>query len=120
MPTDALSDAKIIEAWGKNALPWIAAVREGRIESRQRVTDQAIVDAILNRAPRSVLDVGCGEGWLARALARHHIGVTGIDTVPALIEAAREAGGGDFHLMSYEDIAAGNLGISVDTLVCNF
>ena len=120
MRTDALSDTRIIEAWSNNARPWITAVREGRIESRKQITDRAIVDAILGRAPRSVLDIGCGEGWLARALAPHHIGVIGVDTVPALVEAARKAGGGDFHVMSYEDIASGNLHASADVVVCNF
>ena len=29
-------------------------------------------------------------------------------------------GGGDFRMMSYEDIAAGKLDLSVDAIVCNF
>ncbi|MDD5275334.1 MAG: hypothetical protein PHR16_04550 [Methylovulum sp.] len=49
MNTEAFSDARIVESWGINALPWTAAVREGQIESRKQVTDQAIIDAILNR-----------------------------------------------------------------------
>src|ERR1700689_2940465 len=64
----ALSDAKIVESWRNNAHAWTSAVREQRIDSRALVTDRAIVDAVLARAPRSVLDIGCGEGWLARRL----------------------------------------------------
>lgn len=118
--TESLHEANIVESWERNARPWTAAVREGRIESRKRVTDQAIVDAILARSPRSVLDIGCGEGWLLRALAPHGIRGTGIDVVPALIEAARAAGGGDFRVLSYEGIAAGALETMADVLVCNF
>lgn len=120
MNTDLFSDAKIVESWVKNARPWTVAVREGRIESRKQITDQAIVDAILSRAPGSVLDIGCGEGWLVRELATRNISVVGVDVVPALVEAAKRAGGGDFRAMSYEEIAAGKLRVSVDVIVCNF
>jgi len=120
MNTDRLSDAKIVESWGKNALPWTVAVREGQIESRKQITDQAIVEAILSRSPDSVLDIGCGEGWLVRELATRNIHVVGTDVVPGLVEAARRAGGGDFRAMSYEEIAAGKLAVSVDVVVCNF
>lgn len=120
MITDLFSDAKIVESWGKNALPWTAAVRQKQIESREQVTDQAVVDATLSCSPRSVLDVGCGEGWLVRELTAKNINVVGVDVVSALIEAAQRAGGGDFRLMSYEDIAAGRLRVSVDVIACNF
>ena len=119
MPVDPLSDAKIIESWYRNAVPWTAAVREGRIESRVLATDRAIVDAVLRRSPQSVLDIGCGEGWLVRALAAHGIRAIGVDVVPELIDQAR-ARGGDFRVMSYEAVAAGALGLSVDVAVCNF
>jgi 2-polyprenyl-3-methyl-5-hydroxy-6-metoxy-1,4-benzoquinol methylase len=120
MSIDPLSDAKIVDSWGRNAAPWATAVREQQIESRRLVTDRAIIEATLSRSPRSVLDIGCGEGWLARALAAAGIEVIGIDAIPALIEQARQTGGGDFRVMSYEDVAAGKLDASVDAVVCNF
>ncbi|MGZ5058164.1 MAG: class I SAM-dependent methyltransferase, partial [Methylobacter sp.] len=120
MKIDLLSDAKIIDSWRKNAPMWVVAVRDGQIESRRQVTDQAILDAVLSRSPRSVLDIGCGEGWLARELAAAGIQVIGIDAVPSLVEVAQHAGGGDFRVMSYEELAAGKLSVSVDVIVCNF
>jgi 2-polyprenyl-3-methyl-5-hydroxy-6-metoxy-1,4-benzoquinol methylase len=120
MNSKPFSDTKIVESWGKNALPWTAAVREGQIESRKQITDQAIIDAILRYLPLSVLDIGCGEGWLARELAARNVHVVGTDVVPKLVEEARRAGGGDFHMLSYEKIAAGKLRISVDVVACNF
>ena len=120
MNGDPLSDAKIVESWGKNALPWTKAVRDGQIDSRRLITHQAIVAAVLSRSPRLVLDLGCGEGWLARELAARHVQVIGVDAVPGLIEQAQSAGGGDFRVLSYEEIAAGKLKISVDVMVCNF
>ena len=120
MSLDPLSDAKIVDSWGRNAAPWTTAVRGQQIESRRLVTDRAIVEATLARSPRSVLDIGCGEGWLARALAGCGIEVIGIDAIPAFIEQAQQAGSGDFRVMSHEDVAAGELKLSADAIVCNF
>lgn len=113
-----LSDAKIIDSWSKNTDPWTAAVRSGEIASRVQVTNQAIVDAVRSRSPVSAIDIGCGEGWLVRALS--DIQMTGVDAIPALIEQAREKGGGDFRVLSYEHIAGGMLGQRFDVAICNF
>ena len=75
---------------------------------------------MLSRSPKSVLDIGCGEGWLARELSGRGIDVLGIDVTAQLIEEAQRAGGGQFRTASYEDIAAGRVTASVDVAVCNF
>lgn len=120
MKPDPLSDAKILDSWHKNAQPWTRAVRNREIDSRRQVTDAAIVNAVLSRSPASVLDIGCGEGWLARELSAQNIRVTGIDAVAELVEQANNAGGGDFHVLSYEQLAAGDSGLMADLVVCNF
>lgn len=114
------SEQRIVACWHGNAQAWTAAVRERRIQSRTLVTDRAIVDAVRSRAPRSVLDIGCGEGWLGRALAASGINVLGIDVVPGLIAQARAGGGGEFRVASYQQAAAGTLGFTADVAVCNF
>jgi 2-polyprenyl-3-methyl-5-hydroxy-6-metoxy-1,4-benzoquinol methylase len=113
-------EARIIESWNGNTGAWTAAVREGKIASRVAVTDGAIVDAVLSRSPRRALDIGCGEGWLSRALNERGIVVVGIDAVQSLVDAARLAGGGDFRRIPYESLAGELSGETFDLAVCNF
>jgi 2-polyprenyl-3-methyl-5-hydroxy-6-metoxy-1,4-benzoquinol methylase len=120
MAIDPLSDAKILESWRRNANPWTAAVRLRQIASRRLVTDRAIVEAVLACSPAAVLDIGCGEGWLCRALTALGISMIGIDAIPELIAEAGRAGSGTFQVLSYEAIIAGAVLEPVDTVVCNF
>lgn len=110
----------ILQVWHGNAAPWTKAVRGGAIASRRLATDQAVCEAVRQRHPQSVIDLGCGEGWLVRALAAEGIEVLGIDAVPALIDAARDAGGGRFLALDYAQVAAGALHEAADVVVCNF
>jgi SAM-dependent methyltransferase len=112
------NDAKIIDSWQRNTDPWVDAVRGGEIESRTLVTNQAIIDAVRSRAPTTGLDIGCGEGWLVRAL--DGIDMVGVDVSAGLVDEARKAGGGEFRVLSYEEIASGKLDLVVDVAVCNF
>jgi SAM-dependent methyltransferase len=111
-------DKKIVASWHKNTAPWVSAVREGEIESRLLVTNRAIVDVVRSLGPATGIDIGCGEGWLVRAL--DGIAMIGVDVVPGLVDAARQAGGGDFRTMSYEEIAQGRLNLALDVAICNF
>ncbi|MCK9605800.1 MAG: class I SAM-dependent methyltransferase [Methylomonas sp.] len=118
--TDQANDRRILVSWATNAGPWTAAVREGQIASRRLATDRAIIDAVVDCAPQSVLDIGCGEGWLVRALTERGIQAAGVDAIPILIEQARQAGPETYYLASYQDIAHGRFRFQADALVCNF
>ncbi|WP_299943705.1 class I SAM-dependent methyltransferase [uncultured Microbulbifer sp.] len=116
------SDRKILQSWHKNAREWVRVIEEAAIPSRRRVTDQAIIDAVRACKPKSVLDVGCGEGWLARALAAEGIEVCGIDGVARLIEVAQHRAGKhqEFRLLCYDNLCASTLQRDFDLAVCNF
>ena len=113
-PEDALLDS-----WQHNAQAWIDAVRSGSIESRRQVTDQAILLAILGRQPERVLDLGCGEGWLLRALGDRGVEAVGVDGDRALVDAARAAGSAEVHLASYAQLTAAQVYVGKDyDLIC--
>ncbi len=113
--------AEVIASWHDNAARWSDAVRSGRIASRRLVTDAAVVEAVLALKPRRVLDLGCGEGWLARALAPSVNEAVGVDVSPELIKAAQAAGGGTFKVLGYEALIDDPLALGgFDVVVANF
>lgn len=97
----------ILQAWMVNAGRWCQLLDSGELESRVLVTNQAIVNRIAAARPARLLDVGCGEGWLCRALERYGIATWGVDGVPELIAAAKSKGNGQYSVATYEQLAAG-------------
>jgi 2-polyprenyl-3-methyl-5-hydroxy-6-metoxy-1,4-benzoquinol methylase len=115
--------ARLTQSWEANAAAWTRVVRERQIESRRLRTDDAILGAVLDRSPRRVLDVGCGEGWLCRALSARGVDAVGVDGSAPLVESARASGGGRFEVLSYDDLVSRpeRLGRGrFDAVVCNF
>ncbi|WP_085648914.1 MULTISPECIES: bifunctional 2-polyprenyl-6-hydroxyphenol methylase/3-demethylubiquinol 3-O-methyltransferase UbiG [unclassified Pseudomonas] len=115
-------ESTLLQSWQHNARAWTEAVRSGAIESRRQVTDQAMLLAVMGRQPERVLDLGCGEGWLLRALAERGVDALGVDGDPTLIEAAREAGSSPAQVASYEDLveAKVDIGRDYDLICANF
>ncbi|MCM1984294.1 class I SAM-dependent methyltransferase [Lyngbya confervoides] len=111
---------QILKSWQANAEPWTQVVRRGQIASRIRVTNAAILQTVLQQFPGTVLDLGCGEGWLTRALSRRGIQSLGIDAAPALIAKAQTLGGGTFVAMTYAQVSSGQLQQTFDVIACNF
>lgn len=117
------AERRLTDSWTQNAEAWTEAVREGAIPSRRAGTDAAIVEAVVRGLPPGgrVLDVGCGEGWLVRALAAVGVAAEGVDASAPLVAAAVDAGG-TFRVLDYEAAADApeRLGGPFDVAVFNF
>lgn len=113
-------EENIITSWNHNAMAWINAIQEKEIESRILITNKVIIDTIVEKKPKKVLDVGCGEGWLSRTLDNLAINVLGIDVVPELIQQARKQGKGRFKVLSYQELSDKSFQEKFDMVVCNF
>lgn len=117
-------DLRLVPTWTDNATVWTRAVRDGGVPSRRLGTDAAVVEAVLAGLPPAgrVLDLGCGEGWLVRALGALGVAVHGVDASVPLVEAAAEAGGGTFEVLDFESAAEdpARLGGPYDVAVLNF
>ncbi|KAE9648572.1 class I SAM-dependent methyltransferase [Pseudomonas sp. PB103] len=115
-------ESSLLQSWHDNADAWIEVIRSGGIESRQQVTNQAILLAIMGRQPEHVLDLGCGEGWLLRALADLGIAAVGVDGDATLVEAARLGGSSTVHVADYDALveAKVDIGCDFDLICANF
>ncbi len=115
-------EEQILTSWVGNAAAWTRAVRRGEIFSRERVTNKAILEAIARWAPRTLLDLGCGEGWLVHHCAMNGIEVLGVDAVAELTAIAADGAppGARFQTLTYQEIAAGCLMEHFDGVVANF
>lgn len=115
-------ESSLLQSWHDNADAWIEVIRSGGIESRQQVTNQAILLAIMGRQPERVLDLGCGEGWLLRALADLGMAAVGVDGDATLVEAGRLAGSPTVHVADYDALieAKVDIGCDYDLICANF
>ena len=100
------SESDIIASWMANAPEWTKIIEQEGIASR-KFTNPAIVEEVKKYDPSRILDLGCGEGWLTRALAGKNNTVTGVDAIVSLLETARKKGPQNFYRMSYGEIISG-------------
>lgn len=116
----AFDDAQIIRSWDINAASWIKAIKNREIESRNLVTNEAVISLIIKSHPDNILDLGCGEGWLANELASRGYRVFGIDGIKKLIDQAKISGDAGFDVCSYENLMKYIFKERFDCVVCNF
>ncbi|WP_322778785.1 class I SAM-dependent methyltransferase [Frankia sp. Cas4] len=110
-------------SYSANAEYWKRIIRDGLDRYRTGLTDAAVLEAAGDVTGLSVLDAGCGEGYLARLLAAGGARpVVGVDLCPELVEAARDTAAREGLDITYEtaDVAALPLADgAVDLVVAN-
>lgn len=90
-------ERRISQDWEREARNWIAWARTPGHDVYWRYRNAFF--ELLPSPGRATLEIGCGEGRVARDLAARGHRVTGVDAAPTLLEAARDAGGaGDYVL----------------------
>jgi SAM-dependent methyltransferase len=75
--------------WHESAGAWIEEQGKEGDFGRKYTLDPVMLPRALARAPRTALDVGCGEGRFCRMLRKHGVATTGIDPTPELLAYAR-------------------------------
>ena len=79
------------DAWDENAADWVRWARSPELDHAFWHLNLPALMALLPAPGGLTLDVGCGEGRVARALKELGHRVVGIDSSPALVMAARKA-----------------------------
>jgi SAM-dependent methyltransferase len=86
------------EHWEREAERWAAWARAPDHDEYWRSSGPTFFE-LLPQPGRRTLDMGCGEGRVARDLAARGHSVVGIDAAPTLIALAQEADpGGEYHV----------------------
>jgi len=75
--------------WQSSAPAWIARSAEGGDFSRQHVLDAPMMARVAVSGARDALDIGCGEGRFCRMMRDAGTTATGLDPIPAMLDAAR-------------------------------
>ena len=75
--------------WERSAQAWIESQGDEGDQSRREILDPVVDRLLADVRGVSLLDVGCGEGYLARRLAERGLTVTGLDVDAAAITRAR-------------------------------
>jgi len=112
----------ILSSWTANANNWIASIDNAELESRVLVTNNAIVQAINEFPVQTLLDIGCGEGWLTRTLRQQGKDCWGVDATEALVNNAIAKDGPFYTQATYRSLVSGQqiMPVLADAAVINF
>jgi SAM-dependent methyltransferase len=108
-------------AWNEGAEAWDDFIESGADYYRHEVHGPALLAACEPLGGRRVLDIGCGQGYFTRLLAKRGASVVGIDVAAELLALAtareeREPLGIAYHRLSASNVAAALPSASFDTV----
>jgi SAM-dependent methyltransferase len=89
MTQSEFTNREIIEMWAAHAEEAVASFEQDGDFARRHLLNPTILSLLGSIAGKSVLDAGCGNGYLSRMLAAQGAIVTGVE--PALIDLCRSA-----------------------------
>jgi 2-polyprenyl-3-methyl-5-hydroxy-6-metoxy-1,4-benzoquinol methylase len=106
---DAVSDSDARAAWNSGAQAWEEFIESGADLFRHEIHGPALLRACEPVRALEVLDLGCGQGYFSRALAKNGARVVGVDIAEQLISYARKHEerdplGIEYHAMSAVEV----------------
>jgi 2-polyprenyl-3-methyl-5-hydroxy-6-metoxy-1,4-benzoquinol methylase len=104
-----LDDLTARSLWDESADAWDRFVEEGFDHYRIAFHGPALLEACGAMRGLDVLDLGCGQGWFSRQLARRAARVIGIDWSPRMIAHARRHEEREPLGVSYETLDAARI-----------
>ena len=123
---DNISNEEAIDSWDKAAEEFTSFFAEGEEFYHKHIINPCIVDLLGEVEGKTVLDLGCGEGHVARSLAEatgRNIKILGVDASENMIRIAREKSQDFKDCLSFQQADACDLaGIqadSFDVAICN-
>ncbi|HEU0087645.1 MAG TPA: class I SAM-dependent methyltransferase [Pseudonocardiaceae bacterium] len=109
-------------SYAENAGFWVRIIRERLDRYRLGLTDSAVLNAIGPSGSMTILDAGCGEGYLSRILAQQGAHVIAVDACAELVESARAIARESGLSIDYRTCSVDDLPIAdghCDIVVCN-
>lgn len=85
-----ITEEEIVRYWDDNADSWTEQVRKGQDAYREFFNNPAFFKFIGNLGGKIVLDIGCGEGYNTRILARKGARIVGVDISGKMVKLARQ------------------------------
>jgi ubiquinone/menaquinone biosynthesis C-methylase UbiE len=83
-------DRSVRESWDDASDAWIDFVRTGKDICRDYLNNPAMFELLEDVSGKRLLDLGCGEGYNTRLMARKGAEVVGVDFSEKMIRLARE------------------------------
>ena len=115
-----MNEKSILDRWSSNAKEWTRAVRDRQIPSRTAIADRVILELAGSGQERAALDLGCGEGWLTRALTGQGWRMTGVDGSGPLVDIARASSNETFLHLDYDRARTELSPCSFSLVIANF
>ncbi|PCJ98253.1 MAG: methyltransferase type 11 [Flavobacteriaceae bacterium] len=106
-------------SWNQNAQEWIDILASDKIGSRT-YTNKAILSVLAALPGVKILDMGCGEGWLCRAITQINKKAVGIDGTVDLLAHAQKKGMEPYYNINYAAICEGTAIPEAPFDICTF
>jgi len=111
---DTVAEAAIRAVWDANSAAWDASIQDEGDDFRRHRTDDAFIRMIGPVEGMRVLDIGCGNGYFARRMARLGADVDAVDLSPKMVRLARTRKDSGNRRVKYRVASATDLKVFAD------